>query len=120
MFTAIIVVIPKPGKDPELCSSYRPISLLNMDAKILAKVLATCLNRVILSLVHRDQTGFMPGRGTDINMRRLHTVVTGVSAGGGLRGDAEKAFDSVEREYLWLVLQKFGLGHNFISWLRML
>lgn len=58
MAEAIIVVIPKPGKDPELCTSYRPISLLNADAKILTKVLARRLNEVILNLVHEDQTGF--------------------------------------------------------------
>lgn len=37
MAQAIIVVIPKPGKDPQLCSSYRPISLLNTDAKFLTE-----------------------------------------------------------------------------------
>lgn len=70
MSRAVIVVVPKPGKDPELCFSYRPISLLNVDAKILAKVLVTRLNAVILSLMHGDQTGFMPGKGTDINLRK--------------------------------------------------
>lgn len=85
MSTALRVLIPKPGKDPELCSSYRPISLLNMDVKILLKVLATHLNKVILFLVHRDQTGFMLGRGTDINLRRLHTVIDCVFRLGGLR-----------------------------------
>lgn len=72
---AVIVVIPKPGKDPELCTSYRPISLLNDDAKILAKILAQRLNEVILTLVHEDQTKFMLGKGTDIHLRRLYTVL---------------------------------------------
>lgn len=75
MADAVIVVIPKPGKDPELCASYRPISLLNADVKILTKILAKQLNLVIQTLVHEDQTGFMPGKGTDINLRRLYTVL---------------------------------------------
>lgn len=47
MMRAMIVVIPKPGKDAELCPSYRPISLLNVDDKILTKVLVNRLNAVI-------------------------------------------------------------------------
>lgn len=97
MSEALIVVIPKPTKDPTLCSSYRPISLLNVDAKLLAKVLANRLNLVITALIHRDQTGFMPGRGTDINIRRLHTHIDRadeVTNGTVASFDAEKAFDS--------------------------
>lgn len=66
MSEAVIVVIPKPGKDPEICKSYRPISLINVDAKFLAKILATQLNRVITALVHADQSGFIPGRVMDM------------------------------------------------------
>lgn len=75
MSEAVIVVLPKPGKDPGLCSSYQPISLLNVDLKILAKVLAGRLNSVITALIHPDRSGFMPGRGTDINIRRLLTHI---------------------------------------------
>lgn len=44
MRKAIIVLIPKPGKDPHLPESYRPISLLQTDIKILAKILVLRLN----------------------------------------------------------------------------
>lgn len=43
MREAIVVLIPKPGKDPSLLGSYRPISLLPVDDKLLAMVLATDL-----------------------------------------------------------------------------
>lgn len=56
MSEAFIVLIPKPGKNLELPGSYRPISLLQLDIKILAKVLALRLNKVILTLIHPDKT----------------------------------------------------------------
>lgn len=48
-----------------------PLSLLNVGVKIFAKVLASRLFSVIEDLIHVDQTGFMPGKGMDINVRRL-------------------------------------------------
>lgn len=59
---AHITVLPKPGKDPSVCGSYRPISLLNKDAKLYAKVLANRLLPLIPQWVSSDQTGFIPGR----------------------------------------------------------
>lgn len=124
MSEAVIVVIPKPRKDPELCESYRPISLLNVDAKIVTKILANRLNSVILSLVHGDQTGFLPGKGTDINLRRLYTNISHATAtkspGVVASLDAEKAFDSVEWEFLWQVLERFNFGPKFISWVKLM
>lgn len=57
MQEAIIILLPKPGKDPLLPESYWPISLLPVDAKILAKVLATRLTRVCPSLIHSFHSG---------------------------------------------------------------
>lgn len=75
MSEAVIVLVPKPGKDLEQCASYYPISLLNVDAKLLIKILARQLNKVITALVHADQSGFMPGRGNNINIGRLSTHI---------------------------------------------
>lgn len=43
MMETYMVLLCKPGKDPQECASYHPIALLNMDLKILTKVLASCL-----------------------------------------------------------------------------
>lgn len=67
---ALVVLIPKSHKDHDLWESYRPISLINVDAKILAKLLAKRLNKVIAPVIHPDQTGFIPARSTAINLHR--------------------------------------------------
>ncbi len=59
---AFISLLLKKDKDPTTCSSYRPISLLNADFKILAKVLCFHLERVLPTLIVHDQTGFTSGR----------------------------------------------------------
>lgn len=123
MDEVIIVLIPKPGKDLQECASYRPNSLLNVDAKILAKILASRLSTVINTLIQVDQTGFMPGKGTDINIRRLFLNLSLTHDNVGSRVvaslDAKKAFDFVEWVYLWEVLRRIGVGPKFLRWIQM-
>lgn len=59
---AQIAVIPKEGIDPSQCGSYRPISLLNVDLKLLTKIIATRIQQHLPSLIHLDQVGFIPAR----------------------------------------------------------
>ena len=66
---ASISLLLKKGRDPLSCSSYRPISLLNVDIKILAKVLALHLESVLPTIISSDQTGFIKNRHSFFNIR---------------------------------------------------
>ncbi|XP_068122117.1 inositol polyphosphate-4-phosphatase type I A-like [Hyperolius riggenbachi] len=59
---AIITVLPKPGKDPTATTNYRPISLLNSDTKLYAKLLAKRLMEITPHLLSQDQVGFTKNR----------------------------------------------------------
>lgn len=76
MNTALITVFLKPNKDPTHPSSYRPLSLINTDLKIITKTLATRIETVMQSLMHPDQTGFIKNRHASDNSRRLFNLIS--------------------------------------------
>uniref|UniRef100_A0A8C5WHL5 Reverse transcriptase domain-containing protein n=1 Tax=Leptobrachium leishanense TaxID=445787 RepID=A0A8C5WHL5_9ANUR len=121
---ATISLIPKPGKDPLSCSNYRPISLINNDIKLMAKMLARRLNPILPSLIHPDQVGFVPLRGARDNTLRainlLHISRVSSTPMLFLSVDAEKAFDRVDWSFLITVLAKLGLGPRWLAWVSAL
>jgi hypothetical protein len=60
-YEATITLIPKPQKDPIKIENFRPISLMNINAKILNEVLANRIQKHIKTIFHYDQVGFIPG-----------------------------------------------------------
>lgn len=124
MHQAVISLILKKDKDSLNCSSYRPISLLNVDTKILAKVLAHRLERVLLSIISPDQMGFIKNRYSFFKIRRLLNIISSQSENNTSEAvislDAEKAFYRVRWDFLFYTLRRFGFGTNFISWIEVL
>ena len=59
---AISTLIEKKGKDKRLVKNWRPISLINVDAKIASKVLAKRMEKVLPTIIHPDQNAFVKGR----------------------------------------------------------
>lgn len=74
LWEANIFLILK-SKPPENCGSYRPISLINADLKILSKILTTRLENILPLLIGPDQTGFIKGRNSCNNLRHLLNVI---------------------------------------------
>ncbi len=93
-------------------------------SKIYAKVFASRMEKVIHSLIKEDQTGFIKGRNASDNMRRLLHILDFADSHPTPRAvfslDAEKAFDRLEWNYMWAVLQCFGFGEHFISMIKTL
>ena len=120
---SIISLIFKKG-DPKLLKNYRPISLTNIDYRILAFTLAQRLQNIIGTVVSKNQTGYIKGRFIGTNVRAILDICDYIestnSPGILLQLDFEKAFDSVEWTFLLLVLKKYNFGEYFIKWIKVL
>ncbi|XP_069610738.1 zinc finger protein 84-like [Ranitomeya imitator] len=110
---AHISLLHKEGKDPESCGSYRPISLLNVDLKMYASLIAKRLAELLPQLISPNQTGFVTGReGRDNTSRILHLIQYSKIHGTPLvllGTDAEKAFDRVDWKFLRETLLAFHI-----------
>lgn len=117
---SIITLIPKKDKDRRYLKNWRPISLLNVDYKIISKAMATRLQAVLGSIIHQDQKGFMRGRNIGDGLREIEDLISFSSIkdipGLIVALDIEKAFDSLRWDMLDAALEIFGFGTNFRKW----
>ena len=108
--------------DKHMLKNWRPISLLNTDYKILTHVLANRLKLVIGKLIHTDQNGYIKGRNIAYNIRLIQDVINYFEndniEGAIIFLDFQKAFDTVNHNFLLSVLTKFNFGQSFIQWVQ--
>ena len=121
---AIIKFIEKKDRDKRYIKNWRPISLLNVDIKILSKALAKRLKEVLPCLISAQQTTYVKNRNIGESGRLISDIIeianTRKMEGFLVMMDVEKAFDSLDHTFLISVLKRFGFGQNFVSWIEII
>ncbi len=117
MTRGVIRLLPKPLKNLLSLKNWRPITLLTVDYKILSKVLANRLKKILPKIINEDQAGFMQGRYIGENIRGLWDLIDNISeeeeTGLLISLDIEKAFDTVELPFLFNAMAALGIGEEF-------
>ena len=121
-YSAILTLLYKKGEREDI-RNWRPISLLNVDFKIITKILAERLKQVLPSIIHNDQKGFVKGRNITEANRMLQDLIVYTDQNQINSAifflDYEKAFDRVELSWTLKCLKQFNFGETFISWIDM-
>jgi hypothetical protein len=120
----IVLLYKGGGKNPADPDSYRPITLLNTDVKIIAKVLAMRMGPALDGVVDDTQTGFVPGRDIADNvlfhLEEVEYLAEVQQPGCILFLDFAKAYDKLDRPWLFMCMQRLGFPASTVRWVQLL
>jgi hypothetical protein len=121
--SSILSLLFKKG-DPLCLDNYRPISLLNVDLKLISHVLAQRLRKVLPKIINVDQTGYVQNRFIGFNLRQIQDIIDYADInkieGAIIFVDFTKIFGSLEWNFMLNTLKNFGFNESFINWVKTL
>ena len=122
--TGVITLLEKKGKDRADISNWRPITLLNIDYKLLTKTLGHRMKSVLPGLIHKDQNGFVPGGSIFFSSHTIRDILFYCKKENLelilIALDYSKAFDSVNFDFIHKTFELFNFGENFRKWIKII
>ena len=119
--SSFLTLIPKE-KGAQLFSRFRPISLSNTGYKIITKIIANRLKKVLPKIIPENQGGFVKGRHIQDNIilvqEAIHTSFQRKESGMVVKMDLANAFDRVIHSFLFTVMARFGFHHKLVDWVE--
>ena len=115
-----IILITKPCRDSTRKENFRSISMMNTDAEIFNKTLASQLQQHIKKVIHHDLVGFIPGMQGWFNIRKSINVIhhinrTKTKSHMIISIDAEKAFNRIQQSFMLKTLNKLGIDGTYLK-----
>ena len=125
LLRGVVCLIRKPGQPAEELASYRPITLLNCDAKLVMLIIANRLQRPLDYVIDITQSAFLRGRDISDNVRYQLGLAARLQElglpGWLLHSDLTKAYDTVDRGWLARTMTAMGLREQgVVRWCRIL
>jgi retron-type reverse transcriptase len=113
-------LIPKVAV-PESVNDFRPITLLNCCLKIITKILANGLRKVVLKIVHKNQYGFLKGRTIQDCLTWAFEYIYQCQTSNKeiliLKLDFAKAFDTIDHGAMIKIMRQMGFDTKWLDWI---